>query len=111
ICQSKRYLRSSVSETERASCPDLDHFNDMETQMRPKWIAPLAHRKFFDLGEKLGRHSLGGKKAKITAARLCCLILRRFRSNLRQGSSTREASCEQIDRFSLGFNNFRRGIR
>src|ERR1700694_604179 len=85
ICEGKQYVSSCLIETEHMRRPDLGHFDNMETQMRAKWIAPLAHRELFHLGEKFGRHSLGGKKTKIAAARLCCLILRRVRSELRQG--------------------------
>ena len=71
----------------------------MKTQMRAKRIAPPARCQFFDFREKFGRHSRRGKKTKIAAARLCGLILRCFRGELRQGFSAREANGERIDQF------------
>ena len=78
--------------------------------MRAKRAAPPARCELLDFREKFGRHSRGGEKAKIAAARFCCLILGGFRGELGQGFSAREANSERVDQLSLGFDNFRRGL-
>ena len=83
----------------------------MKTQMRLERLAPFAHREFFNFREKIGGHSRRGKKAKIAAARLRGLILRRFRGELRQRFPAREADGKRVDRFLFGFDNFSGRIR